>query len=288
MNTPLQRGPEDQSTPVEIPGKLCNLPPCEPIAAKLLQLSADEDCDIGSLTDVIKADPAISTEILRLANSPLFGAISRFHTVGNAIVFLGVDRTKSMAFTVAMKSYMQNTLGTPAVKQCWLHSLACAQLAEELAGMYGMRKDWAYTAGLMHDIGRLGLIKAYGVEYMPLLTTEYETLKDSLREEQRLFGFDHCKAGAWLTRVWNFPEELSTTAECHHEVFAAQEHDLLPVVQLSCQLADSLNFEAIRYQDRLNYTEILAQLPEDLRARFRFSFAELQEKISQKVGILQS
>jgi putative nucleotidyltransferase with HDIG domain len=267
--------------------KLSSLPPVQPIAGKLLALSADADCDVQQIADVVRVDPAISTEILRLANSPLFGAMSRFHTVANAIVFLGVERTKSLAFTAAMKGYMQNSMSNPAVRTCWVHSLACAHIAEELAGSYGLRRDWAYTAGLMHDIGRLGLIKAYGKEYLPLLAADYETIGDSLHDEARLFGFDHCKAGAWLTRVWNFPEELCCAAERHHETFDPHEQDLLQVIQFSCQVADSLGFESIRYSARPTYEQVTGQLPEHIRTRLTQDPEELKARLLKKIDLLQ-
>src|SRR5215467_12793456 len=82
--------------------RLCKLPVFRPGTVQLLALLAREDCDAGKVTALVNSDPAFSAEILTLANSALYARDSRIDTVHRAVVVLGMERTRSLAVTVAM------------------------------------------------------------------------------------------------------------------------------------------------------------------------------------------
>ena len=105
----------------------------------------------------------------------------------------------------------------PLLRRCWSHSLACGMFSQELATACFMKADEAYTAGLLHDIGRLGLLAAYPVEYANVLNVAVEYSFDVLHCERELFDIDHSEAGAWLAEQWKLPPELSVIAAHHHE-----------------------------------------------------------------------
>jgi HD-like signal output (HDOD) protein len=267
--------------------KLCNLPPFQSVATKILHLSSSQTRDVQPVVRLIESEPAFSADVLRLANSPIFGLASRVHSVGHAVVLLGIERMKTIAFRVASQAFLQSALKLPVVRQCWVHSLACAELAEEIAPICGIAKDRAYTAGLMHDIGRLGLLKAYPKEYVRLLSAAQQTVEANLRAEQCLFGMDHCTAGFWLTKVWSFPQELSELARRHHDPEARGDRDLLWLVQLCCVLANSLEFEAIAHERPPAVEEVVREfcrdarqapslLPDALKARIRCKIQSLE------------
>src|ERR1700683_1056800 len=136
---------------VTIPVRLCNLPPFSAIASRALAMTTNSDVDLRQFSELIGGDPAFTADVLFLANSSLFGFPSRMHSIRHAVALLGFDRIKSLAVTVAMRSF----LGKPnrLVHQCWQHSLACAVVCEEISGMVDLPTDCAYTAGLLHDIG---------------------------------------------------------------------------------------------------------------------------------------
>ena len=144
---------------VTIPIKLCNLPPFNAIASQVLALTTDPDLDLRQISKVIEGDPAFAADILFLANSSLFGFPSRMHSLRHAIALLGLDRIKALAVTLAMRGFLGKR--NPLIHQCWQHSVACALVCEEISAIFDFPADLAYTAGIMHDIGRLGLLKAY-------------------------------------------------------------------------------------------------------------------------------
>src|SRR5436190_17168665 len=153
------------TAPIHATAGLCRLPQFRPVALKLLKLVSNEDADFKAVANLLSSDPAFSAEILALANSPLYAGSSPTTSLTRAIVVLGLEKTRSLTLHVAMQAFVANVQMTPELQGSWRHSLACALAAEELAPLYGLSGDHGYTAGLMHDLGRLGLIKAYPGAY---------------------------------------------------------------------------------------------------------------------------
>src|ERR1022692_1935928 len=139
------------------------------IVLRLLDLLARDDVEIRELVALISSDPAFSAQILRVANSPLFGFRSRIDSLQSALVVLGLRRVRSLSMTVATANHMKAALRIEELSRCWRHMLACALLTDELARCCRAFEDRAYTAGLLHDVGRLGLLMAYPIEYAGLL-----------------------------------------------------------------------------------------------------------------------
>jgi putative nucleotidyltransferase with HDIG domain len=251
------------------PWALRELPPFPAVATKVLQLLAKEDTPMRRIVNLIRTDPGFSSGILRVANSALFGMTSRIETVRHAVVVVGLDRVKALTLTVALSCYLQAALRFPVLRRCWRHSLACAMLSEELAPACGYSSETAFTAGLLHDAGRLGLLVAHPAEYSNVLAVAEETPSNILGVEEALFDIHHCQAGRWLMNEWQFPPEFHEVAARHHEEPVPGQSDLLLLVQLACRLADTLGFEVVKPDRVWTLQEIAAALPDGGRERFR-------------------
>ena len=115
-----------------------------------------------------------------------------------------LDRIKALAVTVAMRGFISR--GGPLLRQCWQHSAAAAIIAEEISPIFNVKGDVAYTIGLLHDIGRLGLLKTYAAEYSPLLGCSFETVEQVLRTERALLKVDHgVRCGRMVGEELGFP-----------------------------------------------------------------------------------
>jgi len=110
----------------EKPSAVTNLPPFPTVAMKIMQLLSTEDTSMRELAGLITADPAFSTEILILANSPLFAFRTEIKSILQATALLGLQRVKALALTVGIKGYLADSLKIPVLRACWQHSLACA------------------------------------------------------------------------------------------------------------------------------------------------------------------
>jgi HD-like signal output (HDOD) protein len=251
---------------VTIPVKLVNLPPFHSVANQVLSLSADPDVDLQRLAKVMLGDPAFAAEVLFLANSSLFGFASKMQVLRHAVAVLGLERIKALAITVAMRAFLGN--GGPLIHQCWRHSAACAIVAEEISPIFDFSGDRGYTMGLMHDVGRLGLLRSYASDISPVISGEYQDTAEILEAERAAVNVDHGLAGAWLVKKWEFPLEFAEMCARHHEPLRPADGPLLKVVKISCRLADALGFAAVRCHAPATYQEVVESLPTHLHREF--------------------
>jgi HD-like signal output (HDOD) protein len=263
------------------------LPPFHPVASEVLNLfsSASDGFQLDELASILNRDPAFAAELLQTANSPLFGLKSSIHTVTRAIIVLGLEHTKSLAIRTAMQIYLKGASGDSALQKCWLHSLACAEIASLIMTACGHAgNDQAYTAGLLHDVGRLALLRAFGPRYVPLLSEKYASVAEVVAAEQQIFGFDHCRAGHSLCVLWNFPPQIGQIALQHHEPLSDPPNSFLNIVRLSCQIADVLGFAAAQFENQPSYELLLAALPAGMQARCNWSPEQLRERVIERTG----
>jgi len=166
-----------------------------------------------------------------------------------------------MATLVSVNRMIRSALRVDALRKVWIHSLATALIAEEAARVSGIAADTAYTAGLLHNLGTLGLMSAYPEEYSRMLDVTREFGFDLLRTERDLFDIDHCLAGSYLAQDWDFPDELAAAIAVHHEEPIAGEVSLDNVVKVSWRLSDTLGYVAFPPDKAWSYTELIAFLP---------------------------
>lgn len=251
-----------QSEQAQFPLALVEVPPFPAVAIKALQMVSTEFGRFRELGDLVSADPAFSSQILRVANSPLWGINYEVKSILQALLLLGLERTKGIILTIGIRSYLADAIEVPAFLACWRHSVACALVSEELARASRAEPDSAYTAGLIHDIGRLALAVIHRGEYADFLKNADNGPGDLLQRERNQFGIDHCEAGRSLVTRWNLPRSFAEITSQHHQPAREGRFDVLEVVHLACQMADALGFEAAHHPDASSYVEILAHVPE--------------------------
>ena len=274
-----------QTDTVIIPVKLCNLPPLNSIATQVMSLSADPEVDLRRLAFVMEGDPAFAAEILLLANSSLFGFPSRMSVLRHAVAVLGLDRIRALAVTVAMRAFLVQ--GGPLIRQCWHHSAACAVIAEEISPIFEFSGDQAYTVALMHDIGRLGLLRSYAREMSPVFDGQYDNPAHVLLAERTAINVDHGLAGAWLVKNWAYPQAFAEICEHHHDEFHSKDSPLLRLVKIACRMADVLGHSAVPYRDVPSYPDFLSTLPSTLR-RDRFpEEEELRHNLKARLEVFE-
>jgi putative nucleotidyltransferase with HDIG domain len=206
-------------------------------------------------------DPSFSAELLRFANSALFGIRQQVKSVSQAIFLLGLDRVKTMATLVAVNRMIRSSVRIQALRKVWVHSLVTAVIAEEAARVSGVPTDTAYTAGLLHNLGTLGLMSAYPEEYTRMLEVTQDFGFNLLQTERDLFDINHCLAGCYLAQDWDFPDELAAAIAVHHEDPVPQEVSLDNVVKVSWRLSDTLGYVAFPPDRAWSYEELIAFLP---------------------------
>jgi len=243
------------SDTVMIPVKLCSLPPFHPVAAKLMTLSLDGGADLKQLVSIVSADPALAAEILFLANSSLFGFPARIESLRHAVAVLGMDCIRQIAVTLAMRALARGT--GPFVHDCWRHSIACAVIGEKLSAVFGCSTDQAYSAGLLHDAGRLGFLRTYPSEIGVVLDRDYADAEAVMDAERLVMNSAHTEAGAWLMEYWVLPAVFGETCAHHHDELAESDSPLLRCIKTACRLASSMGYTPVRYRSVGTCDEVL-------------------------------
>jgi HD-like signal output (HDOD) protein len=150
----------------------------------LLRMLDREDAAIGDIARLVASDAALVGELLALVNSPLFGVRGTVANAAHGVSLLGIERTRSLVATLSMRALMVGAPRTPVVRRFWTHSTACAVIAREFAPCFGMQKDQAHIAAMMHDLGRMGLLAGHTEEYTVLALSAWETVDEILRPER--------------------------------------------------------------------------------------------------------
>jgi putative nucleotidyltransferase with HDIG domain len=186
--------------------------------------------------------------------------------------------------SVATANYSRAALRTEAMQKCWRHTLASAILSREVARVAGMPPEQAYSLGLLHDIGRLGLLVAWPDDYNHILQEADRESVLLLDLEKRLFTMDHCEVGRRLVEQWKLPPEFLVVAGRHHDAPAGStEFDGLRIVSLACRMADALGYWVAKPLREEGLEAILAELPADMRERFPADPEALKQLVESSV-----
>ena len=244
----------------EILQRFENLPVFLPVVAQLLRVLDDPEVTKAKVALLVESDPSLAADTLRIANSPLFGFASTIQTIPHAVGLLGIERIKRLATTVTLRRYLKGLFANPVVHRLWAHSIACGVISAEIASRTWVSRDRAYAAGLLHDIGRFGMIAGYPEKVIELLSADYESVEDILPSERAAFGMDHCEAGCWLSKLWALPKTFSTISRSHHEALDGQT-GLEALVSFSCRLSTSLGFATVSCAGTESPEAVLAAWP---------------------------
>ena len=221
-----------------------DLPPLPTSAMRVIALTKNPATSVKELEFVIGQDPALTAGILRQANSAYYGYARRISSLQEAIVRLGFHVIQGLAMSSAVAPLLKTELVGYGIEQegLWKHSLLTAMAAKRLCQRrklpYG---DVAFTAGLLHDIGKL-IISIYVQEVGDYLIKKVTEAQLSYVElEEKVIGFDHARVGGFLARSWNLPDNLVAAISFHHSLSDEQDHvELTSVVHVANGLANLL------------------------------------------------
>jgi len=268
----------------QAPWALRLVPPLPAVAQRILALVSQEDVNAKEVGELVKMDPSFAAELLRFANSALFGVRREVKSLPHAIVLVGMDRVKTMATLVAMNRMVRSSVRIEALRKVWIHSLVTAIITEELAGRFRQSRESAYTLGLLHNLGTLGLMSAYPEQYSCMLEVNEDFGFDLLQTERDLFEIDHCLAGCYLAQDWDYPDELAAAIAGHHDEPAAGDLSLDNLIRVSWRLSDALGYVSFSRDKAWKYEELMAVAPASgsswLGESPETAQTELQERLS--------
>ena len=194
-----------------------NLPSLPSVAVKIIDASKDPDVGLSEVATIISSDPALSSKILRIANSPLYSQRRAVNNLREALTLLGFNA----ALTISLSFSLFHALKSNANKKCnhknyWKRSIMSAEIARMLGSRLGLPKlEDLFLVSLLQDIGVLVLENINNTPYVVdedrcLTHTERITL------ERKLLNVEHSQVGAWLLSSWNFPTKMVNAVKNSH------------------------------------------------------------------------
>ncbi|MRV74502.1 HDOD domain-containing protein [Duganella sp. FT92W] len=226
----------------DIVNNLEDLPSLPAVVMELLNSIDQEDVDISVLAKKVSHDQALTAKTLRLANSSLYGLQVKVTTIQQAITFLGFQTTRNLITAAAVT-------GCFAEKHCqgfdhkafWRHSIASAACARVLARQMRFNQDYAFTAGLLHDIGRLVLVACFPKDYERAIAYRDEHDCYMIEAERAVLGIDHVDAGMALAAHWNFSDTMKLAIAHHHTPEAQGAGFLSAIIHVADAIAHALD-----------------------------------------------
>lgn len=271
-----------------VPWAHLRLPPFPQVAIRVLQLVNNESVQLHQLSDLVSSDPAFASEVLAIANSPLYSPRFPSTSILQAIAVLGANHLQGLCLTVAARAYMGKSLNRPAMRALWRHNMATALIAEQIAVAGFLDKDIAFTSGVMHDIGRLALAVVRPLEYAYLLTSHNGPPASILEGERDLFGWDHCEAGRQLIADWNLPPDFEPVVADHHTLRPGDDWNITRLTGLSCRMADTAGFPAFLGCQVAPFRDLIEELPPRERKAFPSDLEVLAQEIERKLHAAES
>lgn len=223
-----------------------DLPSLPAIVLELLESIEQEDVDINVLAKKVSQDQALTAKTLRFANSSFYGSPSKVTTIQQAIALLGVANVRNLITAAAISgSFPENQCVGFDFKAFWRHSIATAICAKLLARHLYVNADYAFTAGLLHDIGRLVLVTRFPEQYAAAIA--YRAAHDChmLEAEHEVLGIDHVIAGHALAVHWHFSEIMQQAIIGHHEPEQVGAGVLVSLIHVANSIVHALDLSEI-------------------------------------------
>jgi putative nucleotidyltransferase with HDIG domain len=196
---------------------LQRLPSLSIIVMDVLTLLRDDNLDLRLLEEKLKRDQSLTARILRIANSPFYGMSRKIVSIHEATVVLGIHTIRNIVTAASIIEHFQvdgdskfNYLAF------WQHAIGTGVAAKVLAAKVGADQEAAFTAGLLHNLGRICTEVLFQAELVQVAAYQ-QAHRCPLREAERaVLGFDHCLIGCKVAERWKLPPTLIEPIAHHH------------------------------------------------------------------------
>jgi putative nucleotidyltransferase with HDIG domain len=198
--------------------KVESFPSMPETGSKLLVLLKDQKTTVPEIEKILRNDPGLTTNILKLANSAFFGLPSKVASVRQAFIILGAKRCIELVIATCMFSVMDEAIDGYELPpgELWQHSIAVSTTAEALVKYKKISEsENIFTSALLHDLGKLVLGQFVKEELKKIKSIVSSGVPQEIAEHMVL-GTDHAEIGAQILRQWSFPQDVVSAVRFHH------------------------------------------------------------------------
>jgi len=257
---------------------LDRLPKMSPILTQLLAQLSRRDCEIHELAETVERDPMLSGQILRLANSAIFGRLRPVSSVRHAVAMIGSGALRRFALGSSISNLFSRTKLAKhfSLRRFNVHSVATATLLELLSEELPFESgEDAFLAGLLHDIGKLLVASSFPQQYDDILALTAVNGAALIEAERDILGIDHAELSSLAVSRWELSEAIQSAACYHHQ---PSESAGKPALSLGVHHADA-------YINHLGMSVLPLPLPCQKAHTLEIpGFAFSQERVLQRFG----
>ncbi len=266
---------------------IATLPSLPAIAMRIIQEVKKDKSSMNELARVISVDPALTTKILRIANSSFYALPYKVESIDKAVNILGLEALKNIALSfVIVRGFKRNKVDEFDHELFWKRSITAAVSAEMIASKMGLTRADTFVTPLLMDVGVFVMYLSRPDDYLKVVNKKKISRLKTHEAEREVFGFDHMDVGSEILKEWGIPEEIYRPISYHHkrEECPAELSDIVDVLMLA-DLSSSV------YHGNKSI-EKFAELREHLQKKLKITEEEVRDftdSIAEKtVEILSS
>jgi HD-like signal output (HDOD) protein len=215
-----------------------NMPSLPTSVVKVLEVCNNPQSSPADLNYVISLDPVLTGRVLKLINSAYYNLPQEVTTLVRAIIMLGLNTVKNLALSSAILENLRGKTRAIDMEAFWRHSLGVGVASKLLAKKRGIdqkRLEEYFTAGLLHDIGKIPLNAIASEAYAVTVKAARQKGQPLIRAEDKLLGINHCVCGSWIVNAWKLQGPVGDVIIYHHNcgAYGGACRDLLYNVALA-------------------------------------------------------
>jgi HD-like signal output (HDOD) protein len=273
-----------------------NLPSLPAIISRLIKVVNSPESSADDAAELIEKDPALTSKMIRLANSAFYGIPRSISSVSSAVVILGFNTIRSLALSASVMKFFSGSQNKTINKdRFWKHSIVTAMAAKIIVRHFinirMMDPESAFCSGILHDIGKLIFNEYMNSEYTDVCNYAVKNKVSLIDAETRLLGTNHAEIGKIISDKWSLPLDLEYTLVYHHNPGNADNlQELIATIHFANILAHHTG--ATIWEDEPipkeweNYRQIL-QVSESDYTKIRQTLEDSIEKSVEFLNIIQ-
>lgn len=229
-----------------------NLPTIPIVASKLMTLLTASNTSLKEISKIMTSDPAITANVLKIANSAYYTTSKEVDSVRMALVIIGESQITNIVYSLSIYRVFSDEIDTDFQEKFYEHALATAHVAQLLTNNLKIRaRDYVFTAGLIHNIGLIILNQYYNNQFRLVeLLVDKKNMK-SHEAFTKILSINQYEIGAWLTKRWQLPHYITSSIvkyDCSN-FENSKEDELAAIVHLASIITSIMGFSILDKYD---------------------------------------